>query len=121
MQLPILAMDICICLLLICFSNSFFFLNKREMQNMCVINNLPICVLTVFSVKLNRMYLCPKAIKVLFIWKQFYLIMVKCFYVSISTLLIQYNFQTSGFLAYDALEHHIKNEFSYSLSQCYIF
>lgn len=41
------------------------------------------------------------------------------FYVSILTLLIQYNFQTLGFLA-PALEHHIKNEFSYSLSQYYI-
>lgn len=41
-----------------------------------------------------------------------------CFHLNI---VIQYNFQTLGFLAYDALEHHIKNEFSYSLSQCYIF
>jgi len=61
MQVPILVMDISICLLFICFSVSARSLPKEEIQNMHY--EQLASVLTSFLVKLNRIHLCQNTIE----------------------------------------------------------
>ena len=68
------------------------------MQNVCVINNLPISVVTVFSVK-QDVFVSKDHKSLAYMEAILHDYGEVFFYVSISTLLIQYNFQTLGFLA----------------------
>lgn len=68
-----------------------FFFTKGEIQIACIINHLPISVVIVFSVELNRSYLHSEIAEVFPVILDNYGEMLS--YASISTLLTRYNLQ----------------------------